>query len=202
MTTGRINQVAVRQRSRRPADCSAGPGSDSEGAHSKQVRRALRHQTTFPSVSNVRLGRETHSHGHWSQPRSNTETLYTALEQTTSIAVEFLGYTSLDCNAQTDSRLTQLLPPHRGKSWYGRVAQDLVKQFINTSNLIKQTADHPVKQGRLEQASREVLPPGQTQKHPLYDPLMPHVQNQRSRPGFNSHTRLLLFGYGRKSGVY
>ena len=37
MTTGRINQVAVRQRIRLPMDCSMGPGSNLESAHSDCV---------------------------------------------------------------------------------------------------------------------------------------------------------------------
>jgi len=48
-----------------------------------------------PSVL-IRLGREKHAHGHWSQTRNNTVSLYRALEQTASVAVSFFGHTSKD----------------------------------------------------------------------------------------------------------
>ncbi len=55
MTTGRINQVAVRQRRWRPADSSTGPDSnlDTTGANAPTARDVvpLRQQATFPTVS-------------------------------------------------------------------------------------------------------------------------------------------------------
>ena len=71
----------------------SGPIPKFDTARRCTTRRAgaSRHPTTFPSASIIGLGREKYSHGHWRRPRNDTVTLYRALKQTDSRAVQFPG---------------------------------------------------------------------------------------------------------------
>ena len=116
MTTGRINQVAVRRKSRRTPDCSDGPvtnlesaGATSPGPLTRGTSPCDIRQLSHPSVL-FRLSREKHSHGEWSQTGSYTDSLYTALQQADSNAI---GFSGIRLSSQVERKLSRLQEQQR-----------------------------------------------------------------------------------------